>query len=73
MTTETTELQGVKDFWEGGSIADIKEVRMLSIGDYEKGADGGTHVKSTKEVGKIVFEKYASKGKDNKRIYFKLK
>ena len=29
MTTETTELQGVKDFWEGGSIADIKEVRML--------------------------------------------
>ena len=56
-----------------GLPPEVKEVRILSIGDYEKGADGGTHVKSTKEVGKIIFEKYASKGKDNKRIYFKLR
>jgi len=55
-----------------GLPPEVKEVRMLSIGNYEKGADGGTHVKSSKEVGKIIFEKYASKGKDNKRIYFKL-
>ena len=50
----------------------IKEVRVLSIGDYDEQADGGTHVKSTKEVGKIEFVKYNSKGKDNKRIYFKV-
>ena len=53
-----------------GLPPEVKEIRMLGIGDYAKDADGGTHVKST--VGKIVFEKYASKGKDNKRIYFKL-
>jgi misacylated tRNA(Ala) deacylase len=50
----------------------IKEVRVLSIGDYDKQADGGTHVKSTKEIGKIEFVKYNSKGKNNKRIYFKV-
>jgi len=50
----------------------IKEVRVLSIGDYDQQADGGTHVKSTKEIGKVEFVKYNSKGKNNKRIYFKL-
>jgi len=55
-----------------GLPPEVDNIRIISIGDYEKGADGGTHVKSTKEIGKIVFVKYASKGKDNKRIYFKL-
>ncbi len=50
----------------------IKEVRILSIGDYDAQADGGTHLSSTKEVGRIEFIKYNSKGKDNKRIYFKV-
>ena len=50
----------------------IREVRVLSIGDYDRQADGGTHVKSTKEIGKIEFVRYNSKGKDNKRIYFKV-
>jgi Ser-tRNA(Ala) deacylase AlaX len=52
---------------------EIKEVRILSIGDYDQQADGGTHVKSTKEIGRIEFVRYNSKGKDNKRIYFRIK
>lgn len=56
-----------------GLPLEITEVRILSIGDYDQQADGGTHVKSTKEVGKIEFVKYNSKGKNNKRIYFRVK
>jgi Ser-tRNA(Ala) deacylase AlaX len=55
-----------------GLPIDIQEVRILNIGDYDIQADGGTHVKSTKEIGKIEFVKYESKGKNNKRIYFKI-
>jgi Ser-tRNA(Ala) deacylase AlaX len=54
-----------------GLPPDMKVVRIITIGDYETGADGGTHVKSTGEIGNIAFVKYNSKGKDNKRIYFK--
>jgi misacylated tRNA(Ala) deacylase len=56
-----------------GLPPEIKEVRIVSVGDYDRQADGGTHVKTTKEIGKIEFVKYNSKGKDNKRIYFKVK
>ena len=55
-----------------GLPPEIKEVRIVKIGDYDSQADGGTHVKSTKEVGKIEFLEYNSKGKNNKRIYFKV-
>jgi misacylated tRNA(Ala) deacylase len=55
-----------------GLPSEIKEVRVLKVGDYDMQADCGTHVKSTKEIGKIEFVRYNSKGKDNKRIYFKL-
>ncbi|MEA2037734.1 MAG: alanyl-tRNA editing protein [Nanoarchaeota archaeon] len=55
-----------------GLPAEIKTVRIVNIGDYDKQADGGTHVKTTKEVGKIEFLEYNSKGKNNKRIYFRL-
>ena len=33
----------------------IKEVRIVEIKGYDKQADGGTHVRSTKELGKIEF------------------
>ena len=55
-----------------GLPLEIKKVRIVNIGDYDRQADGGTHVKSTKEIGKIEFVKYNSKGKNNKRIYFKI-
>ena len=55
-----------------GLPPEIKEVRIVNIGDYDQQADGGTHVKSTKEIGNMQFIKYNSKGKGNKRIYFKV-
>ncbi|RMF05614.1 alanyl-tRNA editing protein [Candidatus Woesearchaeota archaeon] len=50
----------------------VKELRIVEIKDFDRQADGGTHVRSTKEVGKIVFVKAENKGKKNRRVYFKL-
>jgi len=50
----------------------INNIRIVEIEGFDKQADGGTHVKSTKEVGKIIFLKAENKGKSNRRIYFKL-
>lgn len=50
----------------------IKELRIVRIGDFDYQADGGTHVKNTKEVGKISFVDFVNKGKNNRRIYFRL-
>jgi misacylated tRNA(Ala) deacylase len=46
----------------------VKEVRVVDIVGLDKQADGGTHVRSTDEVGRIVVVKTESKGKGNKRI-----
>jgi misacylated tRNA(Ala) deacylase len=53
--------------------ASIKNLRVVAIGDYDKQADGGTHVKNVKEVGTIEIVKAENKGKSNRRIYFVLK
>jgi len=50
----------------------LETIRIVSIGDYDVQADGGTHVNSTKEVGKIKLLKIDNRGKDNRRIYFTL-
>jgi Ser-tRNA(Ala) deacylase AlaX len=50
----------------------IKSLRILKIGDFDIQADGGTHVKNTKEVGAITFTDFSNKGKNNRRIYFML-
>lgn len=50
----------------------IKELRIVEIEGFDVQADGGTHVKSTKEVGKLEFLKAENKGKNNRRIYYKL-
>ncbi len=50
----------------------LTEVRVVSIGDYDIQADGGTHVHNTKEIGKIEFIKLDSRGKNNRRIYIKI-
>jgi len=42
--------------------------RIVVIGDFDKQLDGGTHVKSTKEVGRIKIVKRENKGRHNKRI-----
>jgi len=46
----------------------VKEIRVVDIVGLDKQADGGTHVRSTAEVGRIRVVKTESKGKGNKRI-----
>ena len=51
----------------------IKELRILEIVDIDTQADGGTHVKNTSEVGEIEIIKADNKGRNNRRVYYKLK
>lgn len=51
---------------------DLKTLRIVDIKGYDAQADGGCHVKSLKEIGKIEFLEAINKGKENRRIYFKL-
>ena len=50
----------------------LDEVRVIVIEGFDMQMDGGTHVSSTKEVGKISLFKYENKGSHNKRIEIKL-
>ncbi|MGC8811993.1 MAG: alanyl-tRNA editing protein AlaX, partial [Candidatus Aenigmatarchaeota archaeon] len=53
-------------------LPNLKEFRIVEIVGLDLQADGGTHVKNTKEVGQIKIESMENKGKDNRRIYFSL-
>jgi misacylated tRNA(Ala) deacylase len=46
----------------------VAEIRVVDIVGLDKQADGGTHVRSTAEVGRVRVVKTESKGKGNKRI-----
>lgn len=46
----------------------VPEIRVVDIVGLDKQADGGTHVASTAEVGRLRVVKTESKGKGNKRI-----
>jgi misacylated tRNA(Ala) deacylase len=46
----------------------IQEVRVVEIEGLDLQADGGTHVASTKEVGRIRVTGHESKGRINKRL-----
>jgi misacylated tRNA(Ala) deacylase len=46
----------------------VPEIRVVDIVGLDKQADGGTHVRTTGEVGRIRVVKTESKGKGNKRI-----
>ncbi len=48
--------------------ASVTLLRVIDIVGLDKQADGGTHVRSTDEVGRIRVAKTESKGKANKRI-----
>ncbi|MEN3274098.1 MAG: misacylated tRNA(Ala) deacylase [Actinomycetota bacterium] len=48
--------------------ATVKEIRVVDIVGLDKQADGGTHVRTTDEVGRVRVVKTESKGKGNKRI-----
>jgi misacylated tRNA(Ala) deacylase len=46
----------------------VSEIRVVDIVGLDKQADGGTHVRSTAEVGRIRVVKLENKGKGNKRV-----
>jgi misacylated tRNA(Ala) deacylase len=46
----------------------VQQIRVIDIVGLDKQADGGTHVRSTDEVGRVRVVKTESKGKGNKRI-----
>jgi misacylated tRNA(Ala) deacylase len=46
----------------------VQEIRVIDIVGLDKQADGGTHVRSTAEVGRVRVVKTESKGKAFKRI-----
>jgi len=50
----------------------IDPIRIVNIVGLDKQADGGTHVATTQEVGRVRVVKTESKGKANKRIRIEL-
>jgi misacylated tRNA(Ala) deacylase len=52
--------------------ADEQEIRIVDIVGLDVQADGGTHVASTKQVGRVSVVKVESKGKANRRVRVRL-
>jgi len=48
----------------------LEMLRIVEIGDVDTQADGGVHVRNTREIGKVVGLKTENKGKSNRRLYF---
>ncbi len=53
-------------------MPDVPEVRLIDIEGFDVQADGGTHVRSTSEVGEVRLQKIENKGARNKRLYLTL-
>lgn len=53
-------------------LPDDEILRIVKIGDVDVQPDGGTHVKNTSEIGTVNIYKIENKGKNNKRMYFRL-
>jgi misacylated tRNA(Ala) deacylase len=51
---------------------EISHIRTVELVGLDLQADGGTHVATTAEVGRMRIVDYKSKGKTNKRIYVEL-
>lgn len=50
----------------------VNEIRLVKIGILDLQACGGTHVKETREIGRIVLEKVKNKGKGITRLELKI-
>jgi misacylated tRNA(Ala) deacylase len=50
----------------------LQQIRVVEIAGLDLQADGGTHVKNTREIGQFKIVKYKSKGKINKRIVIEI-
>ncbi len=57
---------------ETGFRHDLPELRLVDIVGFDIQADGGCHVASLKEVGRLVLTNCENKGKVNRRVYFVL-
>ncbi len=51
----------------------VSILRIVEIPGIDIQADGGTHVKSLREIGRIELVKAENKGKDNRRVYYTVK
>jgi misacylated tRNA(Ala) deacylase len=51
---------------------DAANLRIVEIYKVDMQADGGTHVKNLTEIGHIELLKIENKGKQNRRVYFRL-
>ncbi len=51
----------------------VEKLRIVTIGNIDRQCDGGTHVKNTTEVGEVIIISMDNKGKNNRRVYYKLK
>ena len=48
----------------------VETLRIVEIGDVDTQADGGVHVKNTREIGRVSVLRTENKGKSNRRMYF---
>ncbi len=48
----------------------LKSYRIVDIKGFDRQADGGCHVRTLNEIGRIHFKESISKGRHNKRVYF---
>lgn len=55
-----------------GLLPPVDPVRLIDIVGHDVQADGGTHVRSTGEVGDVMLDRLENKGARNKRLYLRL-
>jgi misacylated tRNA(Ala) deacylase len=48
----------------------VKQLRIVDIKGFDRQPDGGCHVQSLKEIGKVNIKRLVNKGKNNRRLYF---
>jgi misacylated tRNA(Ala) deacylase len=53
-------------------LPDVDPVRLVDIRGFDVQADGGTHVRSTGEVGSVTLDRLENKGAKNKRLYLRI-
>lgn len=51
-------------------VPDREEIRIVEVEGIDLQACGGTHVRRTREIGKVKMLKAENKGKSNRRVYF---
>jgi len=57
---------------ETGFRHDLPELRLVEIDGFDTQADGGCHVATLGEIGRLALTKTENKGKVNRRVYFVL-